>query len=102
MIANDKFEMLSKYERIFATAVKAHWASYPGRAAIDEMVNYWNEQHKCNRRVAAWCGHCVLSLITDCGKDYFAEVERRARVVAVAEDAPAPQKVAIKTKKNKK
>lgn len=99
---SNNFEKMAKYERYFTTAVKAQWSSYPGREALQEMLDVWYDETNCPRAYHHTCGSCVLSLITDVGKIYFKEQERRAKVVATSEAPAESKKAEVKTKKSKK
>ena len=75
-IAEEDMRALSKYERHFRTAVNAGWASYPGSRALDEIGAIYKRATGDGRRINKSCGHCILSLLRDCGRLYFENLKK--------------------------
>lgn len=83
---------LSAYEGYFETAVKASWSRNPGRDALKEIHAIFTSATGDQRRFNDNCSTCILNLLKDCGKVYFA-----SKADEMVSDT---KKVARKTKKN--
>ena len=100
MIFNDEqFAALAKYESYFTDAVRANWCRYPGRAALDEVHKILHDATGDNRRPNYTCGPCMLNLMRDTGKKYFADKEAR---IAAQNEAKAVELTEKKAKPRKK
>lgn len=64
---------LSQWERLFHTAVNASWASNPGRVALERIAAIYTAAtgQRISRNFS--CGTCVLRLLVDTGRLYFAQ-----------------------------
>lgn len=64
---------LSQWERLFHTAVNASWASNPGRVALERIAAIYEAatDQRISRNYS--CGACVLRLLVDTGRLYFAQ-----------------------------
>lgn len=64
---------LSQWERLFHTAVNASWASNPGRVALERIADIYEAAtgQRISRNYS--CGACVLRLLVDTGRLYFAK-----------------------------
>lgn len=64
---------LSQWERLFHTAVNASWASNPGRVALERIADIYEAAtgQRISRNYS--CGACVLRLLVDTGRLYFAQ-----------------------------
>ena len=104
---NEQLKALSAWEENFRTAVKAKWARNPGRAALRVIYDIFTQATGDRRRFSDNCSTCILNLLTDCGKVYFAdkaELERldATRKVEMSEAKAKPLKKApVKTRTKK-
>lgn len=64
---------LSQWEGLFHTAVNASWASNPGRVALERIADIYEAatDQRLSRNYS--CGACVLRLLSDTGRLYFAQ-----------------------------
>lgn len=113
---DEQMAVLAKYEAHFETATKANWSRYPGRAALEEILDTLKAATGDRRRLNAACGVCYLNLLKDTGRLYFADKEARiaganekkaaeltqaaAKSVELSEKKAKPRKkVTVKTEK---
>ena len=96
----EQLNTLSAWEDNFRTAVNAQWARNPGRSGLQVIHEIFTKVTGDQRRLNDNCNHCILSLLTDCGRIYFqdkAELERRKVVEVSPADAEPVKKVEVKT-----
>lgn len=94
----DQMEMLSKFEEHFKTAVNADWCRNPGRENLQVIHQILTSATGDRRRLDANCQHCILTLVRDTGKLYFADKEAMQKVQA--EEIPVKKvRAKVKTKK---
>lgn len=72
-LSGEQLAALAKYDRYFHQAVEARYCSYPGAAAIDEMLRIWNDLTGQSRRVCRSCPDNMFRLVADLGTVYFAQ-----------------------------
>lgn len=104
----EQLKTLSAFEEHFRTAVKAQWSRNPGRSGLRVIYDIYTSVTGDTRRFNDNCNHCILSLLQDCGRIYFADKEEllakkndAKAVEATLEDAKPVKKVAVKTKTRK-
>lgn len=81
-LSGEQLDALAKYDRYFHQAVEARYCSYPGAAAIDEMLRIWNDLTGQSRRVCRSCPDNMFRLVADLGTVYFAQKERAEKEAA--------------------
>ena len=95
-MTDEQFQALAQYEDRFTTAVNAKWCRYPGLAALQTMVSVYNSVTGQTLRLNSGCSRCVLHVVQDTGRLYFAEKARREAVQATetarASETPAKKK----------
>lgn len=103
-LTTEQFEALKPYEEYFRTAVNAQWARHPGRSALELIHEIYQSATKTTTRLNLGCNHCILRLLTDTGRMYFADKEERSKVEVAFKESliPVPVKVAVKTDKPKR
>ena len=105
-MTDDQFAALTPYEHHFETALKANYSRYPGVPAIDTMFRIFRELTGSRIYLNRSCSACVLNLVKNVGKLYFAEKERREQAAAEqakqAEPEPKPDKAKKTTRKRTK
>ena len=105
-MTDEQFQALAQYEDRFRTAIDAKWCRYPGLAALQTMVSVYNSVTGQGIRINSGCSRCVLHIVQDAGKLYFAEKARREAVQATitkgTEDAPKKKRTASKRKETTK
>lgn len=101
--------ILSAWEENFRTAVKAQWARNPGRFGLKVIYDAFTKATGDRRRFSDNCSTCILSLLQDCGKLYFQDMEELDRIrtstkeVRVSQEAGNPvRKAKVKTTKKTK
>lgn len=97
---DEQYNALSKYEQHFDTAVHASWSRYPGSAALDEIHSIYCSVTGDKRQNNKSCQSCIMNLLKDCGKLFYADKALRAKKEVKVEEIPTIQeKVSIKTGK---
>lgn len=71
-LRDEEMKALKPYEKNMETAIRAGWASYPGSAALDTMHAIYKRVTGNDTRLNKSCGACVLGLLRDVGRLYFA------------------------------
>lgn len=103
---DEQFAALAQYEDRFRTAIDAKWCRYPGLAALQTMVSVYNSVTGQGIRINSGCSRCVLHVVQDTGRVYFAEKARREAVQATeavkVSETPARKKRPAKRKENTK
>ena len=101
-MTDEQFQALAQYEDRFTTAINAKWCRYPGLAALQTMVSVYNSVTGQTLRLNSGCSRCVLHVVQDTGRLYFAEKARREAVQATeavkASETPAKKKRPAKLK----
>lgn len=69
---DDELRELSTWEPLFRTAVNASWASNPGRVALERIAAIYTAATGQPTTQNFSCGTCVLRLLQDTGRLYFA------------------------------
>ena len=104
-MTDEQFQALAQYEDRFRTAIDAKWCRYPGLAALQTMVSVYNSVTGQGIRINSGCSRCVLHVVQDAGRVYFAEKARREALQATeavkVEDTPKRKKTAPKQKETK-
>ena len=102
----EQIKILSAWEENFRTAVRAQWARNPGRSGLRVIYDIYTTATGDRRRFSDNCNHCILSLLTDCGRLYFQDITEAAitkestREVKVSQEAAKPvRKARVKTTK---
>ena len=109
----EQMAILAKHEENFTRAMNAQWARNPGRAGLTEIYDTLTAATGDNRHRNFNCQSCILRLLRDTGKLYFAdkaemEAELAARAKAGAEakavelsdqEAKPVKKATVKTTK---
>lgn len=95
----EQFKALEAYESHFNTAVNARWSRHPGERALQVIHGIYTQVTGDTRRLNSGCQSCILHLLQDCGRLYFAEKAERA--AAVPKEEPKP-KAAPKRKTTRK
>ena len=103
-MTDEQFQALAQFEDRFTTATKANWCRYPGLAALQTMVSVYNSVTGQGIRINSGCSRCVLHVVQDAGRVYFAEKARREAAqpvkAAKADETPAKKKRPAKRKEN--
>ena len=105
-MTDEQFQALAQYEDRFTTAINAKWCRYPGLAALQTMVSVYNSVTGQTLRLNSGCSRCVLHVVQDTGRIYFAEKARREAVQAAetarVSETPAKKKRPAKRKETTK
>ena len=105
-MTDEQFAALAQYEDRFRTAIDAKWCRYPGLAALQTMVSVYNSVTGQGIRINSGCSRCVLHVVQDAGRVYFAEKARReaaqAAITKGMDDAPKKKRAASKRKETTK
>ena len=102
----EQLKTLSAWEENFRTAVRAQWARNPGRSGLRVIYDIYTTATGDRRRFSDNCNHCILSLLTDCGRLYFQDITESelakipTKAVQVSQEAAKPvRKARVKTTK---
>jgi hypothetical protein len=105
-MTDEQFAALAQYEDRFRTAIDGGWCRYPGLAALQTMASVYASVTGRGIRINSGCSRCVLHVVQDAGRVYFAEKARREAVQATitkeTEDAPKKKRTASKRKETAK
>lgn len=77
-LTEDQYRALAPFEQNMRTALHSNYARNPGRRATLDMQDIYNEVTGARLRVNVGCGTCILNLLKDVGRIYFADKEERA------------------------
>lgn len=93
-MTDEQFAALAQYEDRFRTAIDGGWCRYPGLAALQTMASVYTSVTGQGIRINSGCSRCVLHVVQDTGRVYFAEKARREAEEAakVKEPGEAPKK----------
>ena len=105
-MTDEQFAALAQFEDRFTTATKANWCRYPGLTALQTMVSVYNSVTGQGIRINSGCSRCVLHVVQDAGRVYFAEKARRealqATITKGTEDTPKKKRTSAKRKETTK
>ena len=102
-MTDEQFNALAPFEEHYKTAIEVNYTRYPGSAAIDTMFYIYKAITKSRININRSCGTCLLHLVQDVGKLYFAEKARRiAEAASKTEPEPKPDKAKKTTRKTNK
>ena len=87
-MTDEQFTALAQYEDRFRTAINGGWCRYPGLAALQTMASVYNSVTGRGIRINSGCSRCVLHVVQDAGRVYFAEKARREAVQATITKGP--------------
>lgn len=93
-LTKEQMDFLKPYEGRMETATKSNWASAVSQTELEGITQILNQVTGGNRRANANCASCILEILTDIGRIYFAQKE--------AESKPATQRVGKTTTKTAK
>ena len=84
--------ILAQYEPYLRTAARSDWARNPGPRALEQIndILYSGKPHK--PRVNYGCQQCILSILRDAGRAYFADLDELADNGAPTEKTEKPEK----------
>lgn len=60
--------------------MRAQWARNPGRTAIRTIYDIFTQATGDRRGFSDNCSTCILNLLTDCGRIYFADKEELSKM----------------------
>ena len=105
-MTDEQFQALAQYEDRFRTAIDGGWCRYPGLAALQTMASVYTSVTGQGIRINSGCSRCVLHVVQDAGRVYFAEKARReaaqATITKGMDDAPKKKMTASKRKETTK
>ena len=105
-MTDEQFAALAQYEDRFRTAIDGGWCRYPGLAALQTMASVYNSVTGRGIRINSGCSRCVLHVVQDAGRVYFAEKARRealqATITKGTDEAPKKKRTASKRKETAK
>ena len=105
-MTDEQFQALAQYEDRFRTAIDGGWCRYTGLAALQTMASVLGDVTGRAVRIISGCSRCVLHVVQDAGRVYFAEKARREAVQATkavkVSETPAKKKRPAKRKETTK
>lgn len=109
VFSKEQLKTLSAWEEHFRTAVYKNWSRNPGRAGLLVIWEIYTKTTGDRRRFNDNCSNCILSLLQDCGKVYFKDIEElkmeesSTKEVKVSQEAKkVVRKASVKTAKKTK
>ena len=82
-LTEEQYRSLEQYEQNMRTALRSSYARNPGRIALLGIQDIYNDVAKVNNRINVGCSVCILNLLKDVGRIYFADKEERERLNSV-------------------
>ena len=105
-MTDEQFQALAQFEDRFTTAINDAWCRYPGLAALQTMASVYTSVTGQGIRINSGCSRCVLHVVQDAGRVYFAEKARReaaqATITKGPGEAPKKKRTAAKRKETTK
>lgn len=102
-MTEEQYNALAPYEQNFKTALECQYSRYPGADGVDTMFRIWKEITNTRMNINRSCSVCILHLIQDVGRLWYAEKAKRiAEQLDKMEDKPEepkPNKAKKTTKK---
>lgn len=104
-LTESQFKTLSQFEAYFNTAVNSDWSRHPGQAALQMIHEIYTQVSGDRRKLNGSCQSCILHLLQDCGRLYFADKQERIdqendrRAVEASKADLEVKRIAVKTKK---
>lgn len=92
-LTEEQYRALEPYEQNMRTALRSGYARNPGRQVMLVMQDIYNDAAHARNRINTGCGNCILNLLKDIGRIYFADKEERlaAERSRPAEDREKPR-----------
>ena len=87
-MTDEQFQALAQFEDRFTTAINDAWCRYPGLAALQTMASVYTSVTGQGIRINSGCSRCVLHVVQDAGRVYFAEKARREAAQATITKGP--------------
>ena len=75
-MTDEQYNALSQFEETFKKVQGRKYPGYPGRAALQMMLEYMKSVQPGYRKNLG-CGGCVRALLHDVAGHYFTEKEKR-------------------------
>ena len=104
MKLNDaQFKAVAPYEPFMRSALYQRWSRNPGRRALELMAQIYREA--AHLRVFSMdynCSACIVNLLADVGRLYFADKEEKEAEAAAKKAAAAEKKKKVATTKKAK
>lgn len=88
--------ILAQYEPYLRTAARSDWARNPGPRALEQINDILYAGKTYKPRVNYGCQQCILSILRDAGRAYFADLDALA---AKPEKPEKPKKAENKAAK---
>lgn len=106
-LTQEQMTYLSRFEGNMLTAVRSNWTSPLSASDLQMVADIYNEVTGQSRRANANCASCILELLTDMGRIYFAQkeasqAETKPKVRKSSTNVAKVAGVAVKTKKTAK
>ena len=76
-MTEEQYNALAPYEQNFKTALECQYSRYPGADGVDTMFRIWKEITNTRMNLNRTCSVCILNLVKNLGRLYFAEKTRR-------------------------
>lgn len=91
ILTEEEFRALEPYEKHMETALRAGWSRNPGLSALDTMQRIYNRVSKSALKINKGCGVCILNLLKDVGRIYFADKKEKGQEQIPAEKTETPE-----------
>lgn len=80
ILTEEEFRALEPFEKHMETALRAGWSRNPGLSALDTLQRIYNRVSKSALKINKGCGVCILNLLKDVGRIYFADKAEKESV----------------------
>lgn len=100
-LTEEEYMALVPFEKHMETALRAGWSRNPGLSALDTMQRIYNRVSKSALKINKGCGVCILNLLKDVGRIYFADKKEKEQEQMPAEKTETPESGHIVAMDNK-
>lgn len=100
-LTEEEYMALEPFEKHMETALRAGWSRNPGVSALDTMQRIYNRVSKSALKINKGCGVCILNLLKDVGRIYFADKKEKEPERLPAERTETPESGHVVASDNK-
>lgn len=97
-LTQEEFAALAPYEERMSTALYSRWSRNPGRRALEVMADIWRKHSYPGFRMDFNCSTCIVNLLSDVGRLYFADKAEKEAAAKTEAEKPAEEKPAAPKK----
>lgn len=100
LLTESQMAEVAHLEDKFRTSVKSKWCRYPGKEDLDRVASILHVVTGRRHSVSVGCSTCIVDLMAELGRMYFATKEANVPKVASVPTTEEPRKEKVKTSKS--